>query len=155
MTSRAQVVEEARAWVGTPWVHQAHVKQQGCDCLGLVRGVMVGVGALPPVAQWTALRVPDKYFAYSRVPDAKLLMEGFEQYWHRVPVEEARPADILILALGVSPRHVGIIVDHKHGLALVHAMQGLGRGGRVVEHRLTPELRQKAFAAFSFPGIEE
>ena len=33
------VVSIARAWIGTPYVHQASVKGAGCDCLGLLRGV--------------------------------------------------------------------------------------------------------------------
>ena len=33
------VVTAARAWIGTPYVHQASVKGVGCDCLGLLRGV--------------------------------------------------------------------------------------------------------------------
>src|ERR1700744_6755532 len=32
-------VAVARAWIGTPYVHQASVKGVGCDCLGLLRGV--------------------------------------------------------------------------------------------------------------------
>src|ERR1700760_2640405 len=36
--SRADIVAEARAWIGTPYPHQASLKGVGCDCLGLVRG---------------------------------------------------------------------------------------------------------------------
>ena len=37
------VVGEARAWIGTPYIHQQAAKGAGCDCLGLVRGVWRGV----------------------------------------------------------------------------------------------------------------
>lgn len=37
--SRAGIVAEARAWIGTPYRHQASLKGAGCDCLGLIRGV--------------------------------------------------------------------------------------------------------------------
>src|ERR1700761_5901826 len=37
--SRERIVAEARAWIGTPYRHQASLKGVGCDCLGLVRGV--------------------------------------------------------------------------------------------------------------------
>ena len=37
--TRARIVAEARAWIGTPYRHQASLKGVGCDCLGLVRGV--------------------------------------------------------------------------------------------------------------------
>ena len=34
-----RVVEAARGWLGTPYVHQASTKGSGADCLGLIRGV--------------------------------------------------------------------------------------------------------------------
>jgi NlpC/P60 family putative phage cell wall peptidase len=37
--SRSDIVAEARAWIGTPYRHQASLKGVGCDCLGLVRAV--------------------------------------------------------------------------------------------------------------------
>ena len=37
--TRADIIVEARAWIGTPYRHQASLKGVGCDCLGLVRGV--------------------------------------------------------------------------------------------------------------------
>ena len=33
------VVDAARLWLGTPYVHQASVRGSGSDCLGLIRGV--------------------------------------------------------------------------------------------------------------------
>ncbi|MEM9494838.1 MAG: NlpC/P60 family protein [Pseudomonadota bacterium] len=37
--SRLQIIEAAREWIGTPYVHQASAKGAGADCLGLIRGV--------------------------------------------------------------------------------------------------------------------
>ena len=37
--TRNRIIAEARAWIGTPYCHQASLKGVGCDCLGLVRGV--------------------------------------------------------------------------------------------------------------------
>jgi NlpC/P60 family putative phage cell wall peptidase len=37
--TRTRIIAEARAWIGTPYRHQASRKGVGCDCLGLVRGV--------------------------------------------------------------------------------------------------------------------
>ena len=36
---KAAALEEARGWVGTPYRHQASLKGEGADCLGLIRGV--------------------------------------------------------------------------------------------------------------------
>src|SRR5215467_2040405 len=37
--TRTAIIAEARAWIDTPYRHQASLKGIGCDCLGLVRGV--------------------------------------------------------------------------------------------------------------------
>ena len=39
MIRRAAILQSARGWIGTPYLHQASLKGAGCDCLGLVRGV--------------------------------------------------------------------------------------------------------------------
>lgn len=36
---RTRVLAAARDWIGTPYRHQASVKGEGADCLGLVRGL--------------------------------------------------------------------------------------------------------------------
>ena len=44
-----RIVDLARGWIGTPYLHQASCRGIGCDCLGLVRGVWRDgvVAALP------------------------------------------------------------------------------------------------------------
>ncbi len=38
-TDPVALVTAARGWIGTPYIHQASLKDIGCDCLGLLRGV--------------------------------------------------------------------------------------------------------------------
>ena len=45
---RQALVAEARAWLGTPYRHQAALRGVGCDCLGLVRGVWRAVHGAEP-----------------------------------------------------------------------------------------------------------
>ena len=48
MSRRAAVI--ARKWLGTPYRHQASLRGEGADCLGLIRGVwreLTGTGAEP------------------------------------------------------------------------------------------------------------
>lgn len=42
MITAADIVVEARSWIGTPYAHGAALKGTGCDCLGLVRGIWRG-----------------------------------------------------------------------------------------------------------------
>ena len=39
MRDGAEIVEKARIWLNTPYLHQASRRGAGCDCLGLLRGV--------------------------------------------------------------------------------------------------------------------
>ena len=47
-TNRGAIVAAARAWIGTPYQHQASLIHVGCDCLGLVRGVRREVNGPEP-----------------------------------------------------------------------------------------------------------
>jgi cell wall-associated NlpC family hydrolase len=42
---------EARKWVGTPYKHMGKTRN-GCDCLGLVMGVMSNIGIVPPKSMY-------------------------------------------------------------------------------------------------------
>ena len=48
--ARSAIIAEARAWIGTPYRHQASLKGVGCDCLGLVRGVWRALHGAEPEA---------------------------------------------------------------------------------------------------------
>jgi cell wall-associated NlpC family hydrolase len=44
MNTRDDIVRQARTWIGTPFHHQARLKSKGCDCLGLIVGVVDELG---------------------------------------------------------------------------------------------------------------
>lgn len=44
MIYRKQIISEARSWLGTPFHPQARLKSIGCDCIGLIVGVLKNVG---------------------------------------------------------------------------------------------------------------
>ena len=80
---RADIVAEARAWIGTPYRHQASLAGVGADCLGLVRGVWRGLNgrdaeAPPPYSRdWaealgeeTLIAAADRHLARERRPAA-------------------------------------------------------------------------------------
>ncbi len=50
MPTRTRIIAEARAWIGTPYRHQASLHGVGCDCLGLVRGVWRAIHGSEPEA---------------------------------------------------------------------------------------------------------
>ena len=81
MTIRETIIAEARAWIGTPYLHQASTPGAGCDCLGLVRGV------------WRALRGAEPATVPPYGPDWAET-GGDEALW-RALAAHLRPAGLL------------------------------------------------------------
>lgn len=137
--SRARIVEEAREWIGTPYLHQASVKGAGCDCLGLIRGVWRALyGAEPERApaytpDWAERAGEETLFAAARR--------------HLVLTNQAQPGDVLLFRMHAQApmKHAAIL---SAGDRIIHAYWGRA----VVESRLAPWWQARRAASFSFPG---
>lgn len=139
-----EVVRRARAWIGTPYEHQASCHGAGADCLGLLRGLwreMIGVE-------------PEKAPAYT--PDwsepgrTEDLLLAAERHFVHVEQGKARSGDIALLRMAESSvaKHVGILARAGDGHAtLIHSYSGYG----VVESPLTPAWARRIVRVFRFP----
>jgi NlpC/P60 family putative phage cell wall peptidase len=140
----ADVVQEARAWIGTPYRHQGSLKGVGCDCLGLVRGVWRALyGAEPERAPPYA---PDWAEAARGEPFAEAGLR------HMVVVDPARFAagDVLLFRWRerLAAKHAGIATAADR---MVHAHDGAA----VAEVPLAPWWRRRIAYAFRFPGVSD
>jgi NlpC/P60 family putative phage cell wall peptidase len=139
---RSLLIAEARAWIGTPYRHQASLKGVGCDCLGLVRGVWREViGAEPE-------RPPGYTPEWAEALGQETLLGAARRHMREIAIGEARAGDVVLfrMALGAPAKHVGILSDADR---IIHAYWGRS----VCETRLVPWWRRRIAAAFSFPGI--
>jgi NlpC/P60 family putative phage cell wall peptidase len=142
------IVNEARSWIGTRFVHQGRVKKNasnrgGCDCIGLVVGVADNVGIMyhgSKLSQYDRLD-------YAKMPDGTQLEEAFCIYLDRIKIDEIRPADILMFRFNKDPQHVGIIGDCGDDFSLIHCYL---QARKVVEHRLDEHWYNRIVAAFRF-----
>jgi NlpC/P60 family putative phage cell wall peptidase len=132
--SADEIVGAARAWLGTPYRHQASTLGAGCDCLGLLRGV------------WRALYGAEAvevrpYRADGRGAD---LLAGAERWLVRA--DEPAAGRVVLFRLGrqTAPRHCAIMVSETR---FIHAQERLG----VVEANMTDGWRRRAAAIFEFP----
>ena len=131
-------VNEARSWVGTPYVHQMSAKGAGCDCLGLLRGVWREVlGPEPEAAP-----------AYSRDWSEA---SGQERLWaaamrHLQPSQRIAPGTVLLFRMrpGAVAKHLGIATGQG---TFIHAYSGRG----VVENTLSAPWARRVVARFDFP----
>ena len=140
--SRAEIVRVARAWLGTPYHHQASERGVGADCLGLVRGVwrdLFGLDAeLPP--------------AYSRdwaeASGEETLLQAAARHLAAIEPAAARAGDVLVFRLrsGLVAKHAAILTAPD---AFLHAMDG----GPACEVPLGSWWRRRIAGAFSFPGV--
>ena len=71
--TRMDAVAEARAWLDTPFHHQASIKGAGCDCIGLIKGVGV---ALKLVDYDPASAQAQAFANYSMLPNSRRMREG-------------------------------------------------------------------------------
>lgn len=155
MPSRADVIAEARRWIGTRWQHQARLRGVASDCGGLIGGVPVELGLLP--ARWWADTFDPRFGGYARQPSGDKLRQILLLYMDPIsPPEAAAPADVALMRFGRGePQHLGIIGDHplEGRASLIHAL-GPQSPCRVTEHILAPRWRERIVAAFAYRGLE-
>lgn len=145
---RAQVVAEARRWIGTPYVHQASCLGAGADCLGLVRGVWRSLfgpepeAAGPYSADWAEATGEDR------------LMAAAARHLVRLPVGEAAPGDVLLFRMrdGAAAKHVGILATE--GLCPGRIIHAYSRHA-VAESCLTDAWARRIAGAFRFPTVRD
>ncbi|HVP86046.1 MAG TPA: NlpC/P60 family protein [Rhizomicrobium sp.] len=134
------IVQTARGWLGTPYVHQASVKGAGCDCLGLLRGV------------WRELNGEEPETAPPYSPDwaeargEETLYLALSRHLREIDTANLAPGDIALFRM--NPRgpakHCGIVAEKEGRRTLIHARQNK----RVSEEPFAPFWKKKLAYAF-------
>lgn len=149
MTIRgADVVTEARRWLGTPWQHQAFLRGVACDCIGLVGGVAAAVGAS---RSWVDDRAR-KFRGYGRSPDPEMI--GVATAELLLPLghwENAQPGDVLLMRFVKYPQHFAILSSRGDDWRIIHAYE---QAGEVVENIIDAKWRRRMVRAFRIPNVE-
>lgn len=144
------IVALARTWLGTPYRHQASLKGEGADCLGVVRGLWRETQGPEPEA-------PPPYSPdWSEAGGQELLLEALGRWMRPRLLDEAQPGDVLVfrMAPGAPARHCGILIAAPEGLGrgrmgarMVHAYWGRA----VVESWMGDWWMKRLAAAFAWP----
>ena len=142
MSVAVDIVAHARGWLGTPFHHQARLKHVGCDCLGLIVGVVDTLGLED--ANGKKLAAYDEV-TYSREPDGAYLTAKLTGLLDEVPAAEARAGDLALFRIRENPQHLAILTDYEGGLGMIHSF---APSRRVVEHRLDDEWKSKIIKVF-------
>lgn len=140
--TRAAIVAEARAWIGTRYRHQASVKGIGCDCLGLVRGVWRR--CVGPEPERPPAYAPD----WAEAAGVETLAEAALR--HLVPVDRGQfdAGDVLLFRWRETcvAKHVAIASSTE---TMIHAHDG----AQVCEVAIAPWWQRRLAFAFAFPGV--
>ena len=143
---RMSIVEAARSWIGTPYVHQAACKGAGCDCLGLIRGVWREVMGSEP-------ETPPPYTRnWAEQHRQETLRDAASRHLEPVRIEDCRMGDVLLFAFrpDLPAKHCAILTSEisDRTARIIHAHERLP----VLEAALVPSWRKRIRFAFRFPG---
>jgi len=129
------IISAARECINTPFRHQGRINGRALDCAGLIIHVAHELG----------LDYLDQA-GYARLPGAGLLEAALDAQPCLQRVAELQPGDIALMSFSSGPQHLGFF----DGENLIHAYQPYGK---VCEHRLTAEWRNRIVRIYRFVRI--
>ena len=143
IVTREHIVAEARAWLGTPYRHQASLKGVGCDCLGLVRGVWRAVIGEEPE------RAPPYAPDWAEAANGEPLADAAARHLVTIDRDLFAAGDVLLFRwrANLPAKHAAIVTAPA---LMVHAHEGAA----VAEVAIAPWWRRRIAYAFRFPGME-
>lgn len=142
-----QAAEIARTWLGTPYRHQASLRGEGADCLGLVRGIWRELTGSEPEP------LPAYHADWAEVGAEETLLAGARRWLTEKPVTEAVVGDVLMfrMAAGCPVKHCAILSDTSGSEPrMIHAYWGRA----VVESWIGAWWRRRLVAVFGWPAAK-
>lgn len=133
----AQVVIEARSWVGVPFRHQGR-NRLGIDCAGLVVCVVASTAGLPEGF--------DPPRRYGRAPHDEFITT-ISRYCRETSSAVAGAIALIKWARDGSPSHVGILTSET----IIHSYAS---AKRVVEHGYRGNWVDQTHSYWLLPGID-
>lgn len=136
------IVDLARDWIGTPYVHQASAKGAGTDCLGLLRGIWREIYGAEPMA------IPPYSMDWSEAGGREDLLTAANKLLIRKDLADSALGDVLLFRMrtGAVAKHLGI-QGSTEPPSFIHAYFGHA----VVESALTDPWQRKIVARYRFP----
>ena len=139
-----QVIDEARTWVETPFLHQGRIKGRGADCVGLIIGVAHALGL-----------TEFDYREYGRIPVPEKMGQILEDNLIKVDSSEIQPGCVLWLSF-IKPRHLALLTDNNTIIHINERIAPRKRGelrGRCVEHVLDDAWKRRIVQVYKIPGV--
>lgn len=137
------VVNIARSWIGTPYLHQASAKGAGTDCLGLLRGVWREAFGEEP--EDVPFYTPD----WSEPEGHEVLWQAAAKHLLEKPLFDVASGDVILFRMrsGSIAKHLGVAGAVGAAPTFIHAYSG----HTVVESPLSAPWQRRIAARFAFP----
>ena len=135
MPTRAEIIAEAREWIGTPVLSGQRTKGVAVDCLGLILTVSKNLGG-----------ADHDCLAFRAASYPGNIVETIAKF-----CKEAKQniGCIQVMIFGRSARHIVIRTTET---AILHAYTS---GNIVLEHEVPPSWEGRFVATFDFPGVTD
>ena len=143
MATRAQIVAEARTWLGTPFVHNGRVKNVGVDCAGVIEMAPKAHGLYSEVS----------IAPYSPRPDPAKMVAVLLEHLDPIPFRDLKLADVLHFRIAGSPQHLGL-VSVLAPLTIIHAWNRKGLM-KCVESRVDEFFRRQLAGCYRYRRLED
>jgi hypothetical protein len=147
--SRKEIVEAARRWLDTPFLHQARIRGVGCDCVGLPLAIgqefgMSDKNGVPIMAMDES--------NYDSQPSTDHVHEVCQSRCVEKSIADLQEGDLVSVKMPSVACHLAIIGKLYAGspdecLSIIHAFSP---AGKVVETVLDKHMRTKIKGAFVF-----
>ena len=109
---RTAVVEEAKRWLRTPWMHRSRIRGVGVDCAQLLIGVFSGAGV---IEAFDTGEYPVDWMLHR---DEERFLWWLKQYM--APTVAALPGDVVLWRFGRAFSHAAIVIDWP---VVIHAFR--------------------------------
>ena len=138
----ALIVNVARQWLGTPYIHQASTKHQGCDCLGLIRGIWRELVGDEPRA------TPNYTADWGEVGTREYLKEAVENHFVKSSSQVPLLGDLILFRWSDTTiiKHLGIM---SSSCRFIHAYEKAG----VTESPLVRDWSKRIAGIYNFPEV--
>lgn len=135
-----EIINEAKSWKNTKWMHGVALKGYGVDCVQFIVALAKTFGWLPE--GYKTLKYNRDFALHN---SDSILLEEIENYCVKVE-DDFRIGDILIFNFGKCGNHAGIYIGDER---MIHAH--IKRGVEEIEIK---KMKDKYVSAWRFKGLK-
>lgn len=115
---RSKVLEEAKSWIGTPFMHHTLHKGLGVDCGMFIMGVFSNIGLVKK-------EIPKFYpedWAFHK-PEGEKFDSAVKKNCTEIKKEDLKPGDVILYKFGKCLSHASIFVEDD---IIIHSEKPIG-----------------------------